>query len=43
MEQISVQEAEIKLKDFQEWIKSQPEMPQNIGKLCESQISQSNS
>lgn len=29
---ISDEEMELKLEDFQEWIKNQPELPQNIGK-----------
>ena len=29
---ISDQEMDFKLQEFQEWIKNQPELPQNIGK-----------
>lgn len=41
MDEVSSQEAEIKLKDFQEWIKSQPEFPQHIGKIAGHTISES--
>lgn len=30
---ISEEEMDSKLQEFQEWIKNQPELPQNIGKI----------
>lgn len=33
MDKVTAEEAEIKLREFQEWIRYRSELPQNIGKL----------
>lgn len=33
MDNITAEEAEVKLKEFQEWIRHRSELPQNIGIL----------